>query len=156
MRRVALLVCLALAAASCSAFGQASDALSVSPAPPSTSAPGGLGPEPTDAPDGKPADLIGTPLAGDELVSPVGVSGRANVAGGEVTITLLADDGTPLASTRTKVSCGSDCRGTYSADVAFFVEERVAGTVAVFEVSAEDGSAVNVVSIPVTLVPANG
>ena len=155
MKRVAVLVCVALTAVSCSAFGKASDALSVSPDPPTTSVPGGVGPSPTDAPDGKPAVVIETPVAGDELVSPIGVSGRANVADGEVTITLLADDGTPLASTRTEVSCGSNCRGTYSADVAFFVEERVSGTMAVFEVSAEDGSAVNVASIAVTLVPGN-
>jgi hypothetical protein len=153
MRRVAVLACLAFLAASCSAFGQASDALSVSPGPPATSASGGLGPAPTDAPDGKLAVVIETPLAGDELVSPIGVSGKANVAAGEVTITLLAEDGTPLASTRTKVSCGSNCRGNYSANVAYFVEGRVSGTIAVFEVSADDGSAVNVASIPVTLVP---
>jgi hypothetical protein len=153
MKRVALLVCLAFTVTSCSAFGQASDALSVSPVPTTTSPPGGLGPAPTDAPDGKPAVVIRTPVAGDELVSPIGVSGKANVADGEVTITLLAQDGTPLASTRTKISCGSNCRGTYAADIAFFVEQRVSGTIAVFEVSADDGSAVNVASIPVTLVP---
>ena len=151
MRRLAVAVL--LVATSCSAFGAASDALSLSPAVPTGGPPGALGPTPTPAPDGKPAIVVRTPLAGDELVSPVEVSGRAFIGGGEVTITLIDDTGAPLASTRTDVKCGSGCRGTFAGRLAFFAQQRISGAVVVFEVDPDDGSAVNVVSIPVTLVP---
>jgi hypothetical protein len=149
-----VLLALLAAATSCtSGLGRGSEALGGSPTPTLASGSGGAGPAPTPAPDGRPAVVVRTPLAGDQLVSPVGVSGRAYLTEGEVTITLLDAAGDPLASTSTDVSCGAGCRGTFSADVAFFVQERVDGTIAVFEISPEDGPAVNVVSIPVTFVP---
>jgi hypothetical protein len=153
VRRALALVAVLIVVASCTkGIEEATDVLSGSPAP-STPPPGGSGPGPTPAPDGRPAVIVTSPAAGDELVSPIEVAGRAFVSEGEVTIAFLDANGTPLASTRTEVSCGAECRGAFSARVAFFVQERGSGSIAVFEVSAEDGSAVNVVSVPVTFVP---
>jgi len=148
---VALVVVLAT---SCSAFGDASEALSSSRPSSSPSAASNLtGPTPTPAPDGKPAIVVKTPASGDQIVSPVEVSGRANVADGTVQVALVADDGTPLASTTAETDCGADCRGGFSVPVAFFVQERVAGTIQVFRLSREGATAIDVVAVPVTFVP---
>ena len=49
-------------------------------------------------------------------------------------------------------TCGTGCRGTFSVHVRYHVSGTgVAGTVMVFEASAESGKPVNVQRIPVTL-----
>ncbi|HEX9411434.1 MAG TPA: Gmad2 immunoglobulin-like domain-containing protein, partial [Actinomycetota bacterium] len=50
-------------------------------------------------------------------------------------------------------TCGTGCRGDYSVSVPYSVDHEQRGTVEVYESSAKDGSAVNVVDIPVTLTP---
>ncbi len=114
---------------------------------------GGTGLPGRRTPNGKPPIVVQTPRAGDEVVSPVTVSGSANVFEATVAIAIFDDDGQQLAATFATASCGSGCRGTYTAEVAFFVEERQDATIEVFEESAEDGTAINVVRVPVVLVP---
>ena len=153
MNRSIALAALLVAATSCTAgLDAASEALSGSPALSPSSVPG-VGTAPTPAPDGRPAVIVTSPASGEELSSPVVVSGRAFVDAGEVTITVLDETGTPLASTRTEVGCGEGCRGRFEARLAFFAQQRIAGAVVVFEVSAQGGYPVNVVSIPVTFEP---
>jgi hypothetical protein len=48
-------------------------------------------------------------------------------------------------------SCGTGCRGTYVITVHYEVGHDQPGTIVVFESSAQDGSEINVVKIPVTL-----
>ncbi|MEU6205227.1 Gmad2 immunoglobulin-like domain-containing protein [Micromonospora musae] len=48
---------------------------------------------------------------------------------------------------------GTGCRGDYRAVVTWRVPREQRGTVEVYEISADDGSRVNVVRVPVTLVP---
>jgi len=107
----------------------------------------------TTTADGKPAIVVRTPARGDEIVSPVQITGTAMVFEGTVSIAIVDGQGVPLASTFTTASCGSGCRGRYSVELAFIVERRQAATIQVFEVSAEGGNAMNVASVPVTLVP---
>jgi immunoglobulin-like protein involved in spore germination len=115
--------------------------------------------EPTDDPSAEPGGgarppiVVRTPVEGDEIVSPVTIAGTADVFEATVSIRILDESGTELASTFTTATCGSGCRGSYSADVSFFVERRQEGTIEVFESSAEDGSELNLVSITVVLVP---
>lgn len=113
--------------------------------------------EPTDEPSPgigtKPPIVVRTPVEGDEIVSPVTIAGTADVFEATVSIRVLDESGDELASTFTTATCGTGCRGTYSAEVSFFVERRQDGTIEVFESSAEDGSQINLVSIPVVLVP---
>jgi hypothetical protein len=58
-----------------------------------------------------------------------------------------------LVDTFTMATCGTGCRGDFDTDVPFSVDRKQPGTVEVFEVSAMDGSMINVVEIPVTLLP---
>ena len=104
-------------------------------------------------PDGRPVIVVRTPVEGDDVVSGVQVSGTAIAAEGTVTVAILDDDGAPLASATTDVSCGSGCRGRYAVSLAFFVEDRRPGAIAVYETSPESGAAINLVQVPVALVP---
>ncbi len=93
-----------------------------------------------------------TPRPGDEITSPVTVSGTADVAG-VVSIRVLDADGQELAAMAAQASCGTGCRGKFSATLAFLTQERQAGFVEVFGANAEGGPPASLVEIPVRLVP---
>ncbi len=94
-----------------------------------------------------------TPQPEDEIASPVTVSGTADVFEGVVSIRILDAEGQELAAMATQASCGTGCRGRFSATLAFVTQERQAGLVQVFEANAEGGPPASLVEIPVTLVP---
>jgi len=154
LRRL-LLGVFALAVIAVACVGDVEDVLEPSE-PRTTSSPS---PEPTVEPspepsDGvKPAIVVRTPVAGDEIVSPVAVAGTADVFEATVSIRILDANGQELAAAFATATCGTGCRGKYSAEVFFFTEERRDGTIEVFESSAADGSPLNLVSVPVELVP---
>lgn len=155
MLRRLLLGVFALAVIAVACVGDVEDVLEPSE-PRTTSSPS---PEPTVEPspelsDGvKPAIVVRTPVAGDEIVSPVTVAGTADVFEATVSIRILDANGQELAAAFATATCGTGCRGKYSAEVFFFTEERQDGTIEVFESSAADGSPLNLVSVPVELVP---
>jgi hypothetical protein len=95
--------------------------------------------------------LVETPGIDDRVSSPVRIEGTADVFEAVVSIAILDANGKVIASTFTMATCGTGCRGTYSTDVRYDVSETQPGTIKVFEVSAKDGSEINVVEIPVTL-----
>jgi immunoglobulin-like protein involved in spore germination/sporulation and spore germination protein len=100
-----------------------------------------------------PAILVETPLIGSKVSSPVTVSGTANVFEATVSLRILDENGKEIARTFTTATCGTGCRGDYSVSVPFNVDHQQEGTVEVYESSAKDGSPINVVDIPVILVP---
>ena len=106
--------------------------------------------EPSDGT--KPAIVVKQPASGDEVVSPVTISGTANVFEATVYVRILDRDGFEVAARFTTATCGSGCRGEFSTELSFFVERTQDGTIEVFEPSAEDGSPINVVTVPVVLV----
>jgi hypothetical protein len=109
---------------------------------------------PTSVPtDGaKPAIVVKQPASGDEIASPVTISGTADVFEATVHVRILDRFDFEVAARFTTATCGSGCRGDFSTELSFFVEKTQEGTVEVFELSAEDGSPINVVTIPVVLV----
>ncbi len=110
-------------------------------------------------PDGEPpssgngAITLESPVAGAAVTSPVKISGTADVFEATVSIRILDAGGNEIARTFTTATCGTGCRGDYKQSVEFQVDAEQEGTIEVFEESAEDGSAINVVSVRVTLVP---
>ena len=115
--------------------------------------------QPVAAPVGRPdyADLlalivVSDPVVGQRVTSPVTVAGTANVFEATVTLRLLDASGREIATRFTTATCGSGCRGTWSVSVPFRVGRTQRGTVQVFQVSAEDGSATHIVNVPVVLV----
>ena len=81
------------------------------------------------------------------------VSGTANTFEANVRIRLLGENGEILVDTFTTATCGTGCRGDYSKKIKFQLDREQSGTLQVFEESAQDGSPINMVEIPVRLVP---
>ena len=100
-----------------------------------------------------PAILVEGPVIGQRIANPVTVSGTANVFEATVSLRILDENGKTVANTFTTATCGTGCRGDYSVSVPYSVDHEQPGTVEVYESSAKDGSAINVVDIPVTLTP---
>jgi hypothetical protein len=96
---------------------------------------------------------VSTPQPGDMVSSPVTIAGTADVFEATVSYQVKDGNGKVIAHGFTTASCGTGCRGDYTVDVPFEVDQEQTGTVVVFEESAEDGSKINVVEIPVTLQP---
>jgi hypothetical protein len=163
IRRAILVTALLLPCAACGYGDDVTGALSppptVSPTGPTggetgtTGGSGATGPSGATGTTGRPAITVRTPSSGDEVISPVTISGTADVFEATVNVEILDANGQTLAAGFATATCGTGCRGRYSTSISFFTQERQAGTVNVFEVSAKDGTPINVVSIPVTLVP---
>lgn len=100
-----------------------------------------------------PPIVVESPAIGERVSSPVQISGTANVFEATVSIRILDADGNVLVETFTTATCGTGCRGSYEESVGFNVDFEQEGTVIVYESSAEDGSVLFPVTIPVTLVP---
>jgi len=112
------------------------------------------GPQTTAMYDGYlPAITVQNPAIGEQVSSPVTVSGTADVFEAVVSVRILDSAGNQIARTFSTASCGTGCRGGYSVPVSYSVTRHEPGTIEVFESSAKDGQPVNVQQIPVTLVP---
>ena len=132
---------------------RATEALTVTPSPsrPGPAASMNTTTQPPGA--GRLPIVVRTPRPGDEVVSPITIDGTADILESTLSIRILDARGQELAATFTTSTCGSGCRGAFSAELSFFVRQRQAGTVEVFGASAEEGSSRHVVSVPVVLVP---
>lgn len=97
--------------------------------------------------------VVTSPIVGQRAPSPITVAGTADVYEATVSIRVLDAGGKEIATTFTTATCGSGCRGSYRLGVSYRVSQQQSGVVEVYWVSPEDGSARNVVRIPVTLVP---
>ncbi|MDX6689996.1 MAG: hypothetical protein QOG15_1453 [Solirubrobacteraceae bacterium] len=98
-----------------------------------------------------PAIVVDAPRGGATAHSPVTISGTANVFEATVSMRILDASGTQIARTFTTATCGSGCRGDFSASLRYSVDRTQKGMIQVFEVSAKDGRPTNVVAVPVTL-----
>jgi hypothetical protein len=90
---------------------------------------------------------------GQNIASPVTVSGFANVFEANVNIRVRDAAGNILKETFTTATCGTGCWGDFGESLAFEVSERQQGRVEVLTYSPEDGSEQDSVSIPVVLGP---
>jgi hypothetical protein len=105
------------------------------------------------SPSSVPAIVVETPQPGDVVSNPVTIAGEADVFEATVSIRILGEAGDVVGEDFTTATCGTGCRGTYSTEIAYEVDSEQPGTIEVFESSAEDGSKLFLVSVPVTLVP---
>ena len=87
------------------------------------------------------------------MTSPVRISGQARFFEANVRIAIFDAAGNVLADTFTTAAEGAPTLAPFSADVPFTVTSEQPGCIRVFEESAKDGSAVNVVQIETTLAP---
>ena len=100
-----------------------------------------------------PAITVQNPGIGEQVSSPVTVSGTADVFEAVVSVRILDSAGNQIARTFSTASCGTGCRGSYSIPVPYTVTRTEPGTIQVFESSPQNGQPVNVQLIPVTLAP---
>ena len=106
-----------------------------------------------DFEDISPAIIVNRPLGESEVPSPVRVAGTANVFEANVLIRIVDSDGEVLAETFTTATCGTGCRGDFSENIEFDIDEPTEALLQVYEESAESGRPMNMIEVPVTLVP---
>ena len=97
-----------------------------------------------------PQILIESPLPGDSVRSPIRLRGTANVFEATVSIDVRGADGKLLKRTFTTATSGTGTRGTFDTELAL-PDTTGAVTVIAYEASAEDGSALHVVELPLEL-----
>lgn len=99
-----------------------------------------------------PQIVVTHPGIDDRATSPLEISGTANVFEATVSFRLVVD-GNELASGFATATCGTGCRGTYEGMLEFDVKEETEAVLEVFESSAEDGSPLFMISVPLRLLP---
>ena len=96
-----------------------------------------------------PAILVESPLADEEVSSPLRVTGTANTFEANFQYELTDNDGRILAEDFVTATSGTGTRGAFEFTVPFdFAGE---GMLVVFESSAKDGSRINVAEIPLRM-----
>ena len=98
-----------------------------------------------------PAILVESPLPGDTLTSPVHVTGTANTFEATFQIRLTDAAGNKVYDHYATATSGTGTRGTYDETISFTTSNHGTGALTVLELSAKDGSEINVVTFPVTL-----
>ena len=106
-----------------------------------------------DFEDFTPSVLVESPLAYDVVTSPLNARGTANTFEATFSFEIKDSEGEVIASDFATATSGSGMRGTFSFAQPFVVEDAEAGSLVVFELSAEDGSRTNEVEIPLELQP---
>ncbi len=96
-----------------------------------------------------PAILVESVGPGDEVASPLRVTGTANTFEATLNLRLVAEDGTVLHDDFATATSGTGTRGTFDVTIEFDADGPA--TLVAYEHSAEDGSEINVVEIPVEL-----
>jgi len=98
-----------------------------------------------------PAILVESPLPGETVSSPARVAGTSNTFEATSLMKILDQSGAELAFEVVTATSGSGTRGTFDASIPFTVDAAGPGTIVAYEESAENGSVINEVRIPVQL-----
>jgi Immunoglobulin-like domain of bacterial spore germination len=100
-----------------------------------------------------PPIAVALPQSGMRVSSPIIIAGSADVFEATVNIRVLDANGEVIAESFAMATCGTGCRGDFSTQIDVPIDAEQPATIQVFEYSAKDGSMINTVEIPVTLVP---
>ena len=109
--------------------------------------------------DVAPPIVLEAPKIGQAVGSPLTLTGSAMVFEATVSYEInskpapITADGKYTIKGFTTATCGSGCRGDFSEEIPFDVDKPTVVTLSVFEVSAEDGSHLHEISLPITLLP---
>jgi len=106
-----------------------------------------------DLEDLTPAILVEVPAPGYSVSSPVLITGTANTFEATFQVEILDAGGRVVGKRFVTATSGSGTRGTFQAKVPFRVGEKGPGKLVVYELSAEDGSRLHEVEIPLELAP---
>lgn len=100
--------------------------------------------------DQAPGILVESVGPGDEVTSPLRVTGTANTFEATLNLRIVTDDGEVLHDDFATATSGTGTRGTFDVTIEFDGEGPA--TLVAYERSAEDGSEIKVVRIPIVLV----
>jgi Immunoglobulin-like domain of bacterial spore germination/Sporulation and spore germination len=106
-----------------------------------------------DVEDFAPAILVEHPTPFERVKSPLDMNGTANTFEATFNYRLEDANGKALAKDFVTATSGNGTRGTFDFSVPFTVDVAQDGKLAVFELSAEDGSVIHEREIPLRLVP---
>ncbi|HEX6147236.1 MAG TPA: GerMN domain-containing protein [Acidimicrobiia bacterium] len=98
-----------------------------------------------------PPVFVDSPAWGEPVTSPVEVRGLSNVFEATSQVMLTDDDGLTLFEDHVTASCGTGCWGEWSVDIPYTLDREQFGALIVWELSARDGSQVNIREYPVIL-----
>jgi hypothetical protein len=100
-----------------------------------------------------PQILVESPAVGEAVRSPLRIRGTANTFEATFMVALLHSTGSELARDFGTATSGSGERGTFDKELAFGADTPFAAVLKLWEASAEDGSEIHVVEIPVRVEP---
>lgn len=103
--------------------------------------------------DQLPAIFIDEPAWGGTLGQPAHLAGLANAFEATFQVRILDAGRRSLADGPAMATCGTGCWGTWDLTVPYSVAAAGPGTLQAYELSAADGSVVNLAEYPVTLTP---
>lgn len=103
--------------------------------------------------DQLPVVFVDRPAWGGVLANPARISGLANAFEATFQIRIAGGDGRGLVQKAATASCGTGCWGTFDERIPYTVSQAGWGTLQVFELSARDGSIINLTEYPVWLTP---
>jgi hypothetical protein len=160
---------LAFAAVACgkaeAPSSEATPTAALTPQPSATSTP--AGPSPTPAPTAvpnvckanpspvNPADpniIVRSPEPGQVVTSPLAITGQARVFEAQVNVTLYGELGGVIAEAQTLAEEGQ-VLSPFQVELSFTVGREQPTCLWVYQVSAKDGSRIDVVQVPIALAP---
>jgi germination protein M len=100
-----------------------------------------------------PPILVESPTIGEAATSPLRISGTANTFEATFVVHVVNGEGEVLTEEVVTATSGSGDRGSFEVTVPFEVDRATSGALLAFERSAEDGSQLNLVEIPLRLAP---
>jgi hypothetical protein len=100
-----------------------------------------------------PAILLESPAPWQRVASPVRLTGMANTFEATLLYNVVDPSGRIVAEGFTTATAGSGTWGTFDVQVDFTPEREGIGAIIVWEESAADGSQINLVEIPVRMMP---
>ncbi len=100
-----------------------------------------------------PTVFVDRPAWGGVLGNPARLVGLANVFEATFHVRIVDGDDRSLADGPVMATCGTGCWGTFDVSIPYTVPSAGWGTLQVYELSAEDGSVINLTEYPVWLTP---
>lgn len=98
-----------------------------------------------------PPILVERPVPGQQVKSPIKVSGSSNVFEGQSNVDVKDPDGVIVSQQIITATSGMGTRGTFEASIPYETPRTGQGSVIFFDISPKDGSTIDLVEIPVVL-----
>lgn len=98
-----------------------------------------------------PSVLVESPVPGEAVTTPVRIDGTANTFEATFNVEVVDANGEVLGKRFVTATSGSGTRGTFDAEVGFKATSDGPGELVVFELSAEDGSRMHELRIPLQI-----